>query len=76
MAELKKVFGKKASFLNRYKRVRSPEVTDGVYEGETKDGKPNGKGKLITKSWDIFECQFDNDNMIKGKLTYSDDVTL
>ena len=35
-------------------------LLSGKYYGETKEGKPHGKGKLITKEGDVFEGTFVN----------------
>lgn len=43
-----------------------------VYEGEFKDGYPNGKGKMICNNGDIYECEWKNgmpNGM--GKCTYA-----
>jgi hypothetical protein len=47
------------------------EVDDQIYEGEFKNGKKNGKGKLLYKSTgDIYEGEF-TDNLVTGTGLYT-----
>jgi hypothetical protein len=44
-----------------------------VWEGETLNGKPHGKGKYTFSNGNVYEGEFYNDKLhSKGKMSYAD----